>query len=140
MRPPYLASLGTNSRQYPGRSACTPYATCRSAATPTNSSAVPPVRSRYAANSVTARAANQHLSDELKAMLTAWFTQGDMVAATERHAPLAYAPMSWHCIFAGYGTFPAPAKLRPLPEAAKSADAAAIAAMLDACASHFAPL
>jgi glycine/D-amino acid oxidase-like deaminating enzyme len=52
-------------------------------------------------------AANDRLSDTLKAMLTAWFTGQDISDAVERlDIGRYYAPISWHCLLAGYGTFP----------------------------------
>ncbi|MCB2065633.1 MAG: tryptophan 7-halogenase [Erythrobacter sp.] len=84
-------------------------------------------------------AANQHLSDGLKAMMTAWFTQQDMAAANRQNYPVqAYSSASWHCLFAGYGTFPAPEQMRPLPPGAAAADAGQVRAMLDACSRNFA--
>ncbi|WP_120076302.1 tryptophan halogenase family protein [Aurantiacibacter odishensis] len=84
-------------------------------------------------------AANHALSDQLKAMMTAWFTHQDMAAANrQNYAVPAYAPMSWHCLFAGYGTFPPPEKMQPLPPGAKPADLGKVSAMLDACARNFA--
>lgn len=87
-------------------------------------------------------AANQALPDGLKAMMTAWFTHEDMRAANSRingPAP-AYPAMSWHCLFAGYGTFPAEAKMLPLPDDVHAADVAATRRMIAACATNFAPL
>lgn len=85
-------------------------------------------------------AANQNLSDPLKGMMTAWFTHADVAAANRalnREAP-AYSAMSWHCLFAGYGTFPPPEKIVPLPEHVAAADPDATARLLAACAANFA--
>jgi hypothetical protein len=49
-----------------------------------------------------------------------------------------YSAMSWHCLFAGYGTFPPPAKIKPLPPAATAGDVDAITTLLEACSSNFA--
>ncbi len=85
-----------------------------------------------------ANAANQALPNSLKAMMTAWFTQADLGSAIdEAYDQRYYSNGSWHCLFAGYGTFPAPEKLRPLPENAASADLTAIDAMLSACGRNF---
>jgi tryptophan 6-halogenase len=85
-----------------------------------------------------ANAANQALSDPLKAMMTAWFTQADLATAIDEvYDQRYYSNGSWHCLFAGYGTFPAPEKMRPLPENAAGADLAAIEAMLAACGRNF---
>lgn len=86
-------------------------------------------------------AANQQLPEGLKAMMTAWFTQRDIAAANAQANPLqVYPAMSWHCLFAGYGTFPPPAKMQPLPEGHEPADIAQARAILAACASNFAPV
>ena len=59
-------------------------------------------------------AANDHLSDSLKAIMTTWFTGGDLSAEIERQdIARYYASSSWHCLLAGYGAFPDDAKLRP---------------------------
>lgn len=83
-------------------------------------------------------AANQNLPDGLKAMMTAWFRQEDIGAAIARTYDQApYPRMSWHALFAGYGTFPASEKMQPLPPGARGADHAATRAMLAACATNF---
>lgn len=86
-------------------------------------------------------AANQNLSDDLKAMISAWFTHRDMAEANAaRYAAPAYSAMSWHALFAGYGTFPPPEKMRPLPSDVGAADLAGTQAILAACAQNFPPL
>lgn len=85
-------------------------------------------------------AVNQSLSDPLKGMMTAWFTHEDIAAANHAlngEAP-AYSAMSWYCLFAGYGTFPAAEKMAPLPAPLQAADAAATASLIAACAENFA--
>lgn len=75
------------------------------------------------------------LSDELKAVMTCWFTGGDLVAEVHRlDIARYYAPLSWGCLFAGYGTFPADNKLRPAPA---PIDLAALDRFLDACLLNF---
>ena len=61
-------------------------------------------------------AANDRLSDGLKQLFTAWFTGRDLVEEIA-HQDIAdcYAPLSWGCIFAGYGAFPDEHRLRPAP-------------------------
>lgn len=84
---------------------------------------------------------NQKLSDGLKAMMTAWFTHQDIAAANGEHYQVqAYSSMSWHCLFAGYGTFPPQAKMVELPAGIEAADVGAAGSMLEACAGNFAPL
>lgn len=86
-------------------------------------------------------AANQNLPDGLKKMMTAWFTHQDIAEAAGALGPVqAYPSMSWHSLFAGYGTFPPPAKMQPLPPGQKPADLAQVRDMLEACARNFAPL
>ncbi|MDE1467776.1 tryptophan halogenase family protein [Aurantiacibacter sp. D1-12] len=86
-------------------------------------------------------AANQNLSGGLKAMTTAWFTHQDIAAANQQNYSIqAYSSASWHCLFAGYGTFPPEAKMQPLPEQINVADREEIAAMLSACAGNFLPV
>lgn len=59
-------------------------------------------------------AGHDHLSDDLKAIMTAWFTGGDVTAEIDRRGIAGYyAPLSWECLLAGYGTFPDNARLRP---------------------------
>jgi len=59
-------------------------------------------------------AANQALSDSLKSILTCWFRGGDLNAEiAEQGIACFYAPLSWHCLLAGYGTFPDDARLTP---------------------------
>lgn len=61
-----------------------------------------------------ANAANQNLSDSLKAIMTCWFAGGDLSAEiAEQDIARFYAPLSWHCLLAGYGIFPDDAKLVP---------------------------
>ena len=80
-----------------------------------------------------------HLSDHLKAMMTAWFT-GQDVNETIARLDIAgfYASTSWHCLFAGYGTFPDDAKLRA-PTPAERIDAAKATDFHARCALNFAP-
>ena len=84
-------------------------------------------------------AANQNLSDELKAMMTAWFTHENLLATNDRAygGKRYYADASWHCLFAGYGTFPSAAKMQALPAGTSAADREGSAKMLAACASNF---
>lgn len=80
-------------------------------------------------------AAHDRLSDDLKAIMTAWFTGQDVTALVEaRDLARYYAPMSWEVLFAGYGTFPDDARLRP---AAPVTDMRAIDTFLDRCLLNF---
>lgn len=83
-------------------------------------------------------AANHDLSDSLKAMMTAWFTHKDIAeTSAETYSVPAYAAMSWHCLFAGYGTFPPAEMLRDLPPGFTAACLNDVASMLAACAGNF---
>ena len=85
-------------------------------------------------------AANQNLSDGLKAMITAWFTHQDVAEANRRTYPVeAYGSMSWHALFAGYGTFPPPAKMQNLPDGVRAASVEEARNLLAACAANFSP-
>jgi tryptophan 6-halogenase len=83
-------------------------------------------------------AANQNLSDSLKALMTCWFTGGDLEAEIAgQDIARYYSALSWHCLFAGYGTFPADAKL-VAPEASLSiSDMDQIDSFIAGCASNF---
>ncbi len=83
-------------------------------------------------------AANQALSDSLKGMMTCWFRGDDLVAEIARQdIARYYPPLSWHCLMAGYGTFPNDAKLKaPEPELAL-ADLARIDRFIAGCAMNF---
>ncbi|URW76195.1 tryptophan 7-halogenase [Sphingomonas donggukensis] len=81
-------------------------------------------------------AAMDTLSDSLKSIMTCWFTGGDLVAEiAAQDIGKYYAPLSWGCLFAGYGTYPDAARLRAVAE---PDDPARIARFLSACGSNFA--
>lgn len=85
-----------------------------------------------------ANAANQALSDNLKAVMTAWFTGADLEAEIARLGIGGYySAVSWHCLLAGYGTFPADAKMTPPEPGLPVADMAAIDAFVAGCALNF---
>ena len=80
-------------------------------------------------------AANDALSDDLKAIMTAWFTGQDLPSLiVERDLAGYYAPLSWGCLFAGYGTFPDDATLAP---AADRVDLPALDDFLTRCCRNF---
>lgn len=80
-------------------------------------------------------AANTALSDSVKALLQCWYGGGDMVAEVERQRIGGYySAISWHCLLAGYGTFP-----HQLQRVGRGHDMARIADFLATCASNFAP-
>lgn len=80
-------------------------------------------------------AAMSDLSDDLKAVMTCWFTGGELAEEIARlDIARYYAPLSWGCLLAGYGTFPADEKLRPAPP---PVDLAALDRFLDGCLLNF---
>ncbi len=83
-------------------------------------------------------AANQNLSDSLKSILTCWFTGGDLVAEIhDQDIARYYAPLSWHCLLAGYGVFPDDSKMAaPAPDL-PLADMAKIDYFIDSCTLNF---
>lgn len=83
-------------------------------------------------------AANQNLSDNLKAVMTAWFTGADMEAEIARLGIGGYyGALSWHCLLAGYGQFPDDAKLVPPEAGLPLADMAAIDDFISRCIRNF---
>lgn len=82
-------------------------------------------------------AANNHLSDSLKALITCWFTGNDLEKKViEQGIAAYYPPQSWHCLLAGYGLFPDPARLSadvPRPPT----DMASIDEFVARCAMNF---
>ena len=82
-------------------------------------------------------AAHDRLSDDLKAVMTAWFTGRDLCDEIARLGIEGYyAPLSWGCLLAGYGTFPDAARLRA---STPVADLPAIDRLLDRCLLNFRP-
>ena len=74
-------------------------------------------------------------SEALKAVITAWFTGSDLEHAVISNGLAGYyPPMSWGCLFAGYGQFPHAAKLS-LPDHPERW--AAPEQFLERCASNF---
>ena len=85
-------------------------------------------------------AAHDHLSDSLKSIMTCWFTGGDLEAEIARQdIAKYYAPISWHCLLAGYGNFPDEAAIRPPAPGAARHDMAAIDDFVARCALNFRP-
>ena len=85
-------------------------------------------------------AANQNLSDNLKAVMTAWFTGADLAEEVAKlDIGRYYSSLSWHCLLAGYGTFPADSKMRA-PEADLGvSNMVAIDRFIAGCAQNFKP-
>ncbi len=86
-------------------------------------------------------AANERLPDGLKQMMTAWFTHADMAAINNAaYDQNYYSNASWHCLFAGYGSFPPHAKMTDLPQNMRCGDVRGVGAMLKKCANNFATI
>lgn len=84
-------------------------------------------------------AANHALSDNLKQMMTAWFTHEDIGELNRRqHDGVPhYADLSWHCLFAGYGSFPPDSRMQVVPSGLRTGDLAATKTLLDTCLRNF---
>jgi tryptophan 6-halogenase len=83
-------------------------------------------------------ATNQNLSDNLKAVLTAWFTGQDLTAEIDRLGIAShYHTLSWHCLLAGYGTFPNDDKIKPPGDDIQHFDMAEIDDFVRRCAMNF---
>ncbi|MEQ1508786.1 MAG: tryptophan halogenase family protein [Sphingopyxis sp.] len=83
-------------------------------------------------------AANQNLSNNLKAVMTAWFTGADMEAEIAQLGIGGYyGALSWHCLFAGYGQFPDDAKMVPPEAGLPLTDMAVIDDFISRCIRNF---
>jgi tryptophan 6-halogenase len=83
-------------------------------------------------------AANDALSDNLKSVMTAWFTGADLAEEIARlDIGKYYSSLSWHCLLAGYGTFPPDHKLTASTSGLALADMAQIDAFIGGCAMNF---
>jgi tryptophan 6-halogenase len=83
-------------------------------------------------------AAQQNLSDSLKSLMTSWFTGGDLTEEIARQGIAKYyAPLSWHCLMAGYGAFPDDNRLKPPEPGLPLADTAQIERFVSGCARNF---
>lgn len=83
-------------------------------------------------------AANQNLSDSLKSILTCWFKGGDLTEEiVGQDIARFYAPLSWHCLLAGYGTFPDESKIQPPGPDIEQFDLAKVDDFIRRCAMNF---
>ncbi len=83
-------------------------------------------------------ASNQKLSDNLKSVMTAWFTGADLSAEIHNlDIGRYYSSLSWHCLLAGYGTFPPAAKLVASTKGMDLADMEQIDRFIAGCAQNF---
>jgi tryptophan 6-halogenase len=85
-----------------------------------------------------ANAQQQNLSDSLRALMTSWFRGEDLEAEVmQQNISGYYAPLSWHCLFAGYGTFPDDTKLSLPGNDIQQFDLAQVDEFLRRCALNF---
>jgi tryptophan 6-halogenase len=83
-------------------------------------------------------ARNDNLSDNLKSVMTAWFTGADLTAEIHRlDIARYYSSLSWHCLLAGYGTFPPDEKLTASLDSLDLADMGYIDKFIGGCAQNF---
>lgn len=83
-------------------------------------------------------AANENLSDSLRALLECWFRGGDMREEVRRqNIARYYTEMSWQAMLGGYGRFPE--ILRPPAPAEQRFDMAIIDDFVERCALNFRP-
>lgn len=83
---------------------------------------------------------NQKLSDSLKSILTCWFTGDDLAEEIQRQdIARYYAPLSWHCLLAGYGVYPDESKMTPPETGLPLSDMAAIDHFINGCSANFRP-
>jgi 2-polyprenyl-6-methoxyphenol hydroxylase-like FAD-dependent oxidoreductase len=85
-----------------------------------------------------ANAANMALSDPLLHLLDCWFRKGDLGEELARQGQQShFGNLSWHCLLAGYGAFPAISQ--PPRDDVDFHTQRGIAAFLHGCALNFAP-
>lgn len=83
-------------------------------------------------------AANANLSDNLKTVMTSWFRGEDLCATiAELDIGHYYSSLSWHCLLAGYGTFPDDSKMTPAGKDIQLVDMAEIDDFLRRCGLNF---
>lgn len=83
-----------------------------------------------------ANAANEALSDSLRQLLECWFHGENLHQEIQRQGiASAYPSMSWHCLLAGYGTFPD--ELVPASADQQRYDTAVIDDFIARCALNF---
>jgi tryptophan 6-halogenase len=71
-------------------------------------------------------------------VMTAWFTGADLTAEIHNlDISGYYSSLSWHCLLAGYGTFPPDEKLLASTEGLDLADMDQVARFIDGCAQNF---
>jgi 2-polyprenyl-6-methoxyphenol hydroxylase-like FAD-dependent oxidoreductase len=87
-----------------------------------------------------ANAANDKLSDSLRAILDVWRRGEDLSREVDRqNIAKYYATASWHCLLAGYGVYPDVASLRPPNERGGAVNMSEIDEFMRRCALNFRP-
>jgi hypothetical protein len=88
-----------------------------------------------------ANASNEKLSGHLRQLLEVWFRRGDLAAELERqNAGIHFGVMSWHCLLAGYGSFPELAPNQPGNHKGDRYHELGLRDFLHRCALNFKPL
>lgn len=83
-------------------------------------------------------ALNGNLSDNLKAVMTAWYSGSDLNEVIQNlNIAQFYTSLSWHCLLAGYGTFPADEKLVASTDGLPLADMDDIDRYISGCLQNF---
>ena len=83
-------------------------------------------------------AKNDKLSDSLQRILQCWISNGDLTReVANQDISKYYSSMSWHCLLAGYGSFPREEKLQPAPADVNRFDLATIKDFVRRCALNF---
>jgi tryptophan 6-halogenase len=83
-------------------------------------------------------AGNQNLSDTLRAVMTSWFRGEDLNGTiAELDIGKYYSSLSWHCLLAGYGTFPDDAKITPPGDDIQHVDMTQIDEFMRRCSLNF---
>ena len=85
-------------------------------------------------------AKNPNVSVAVADIVNAWMSASaqDLEKAVMRYGTdLYFPPISWQILFAGYGVFPDPSQLRPVPEGTKQSDMQEVETFIARCASNF---
>ncbi len=81
---------------------------------------------------------NQQLSTSLKSIISCWFKCQDLThEINEQNISGYYTSLSWHCLLAGYGTFPDDSKISPPGTDIQMVDMAEMSTFLHGCALNF---
>jgi len=87
-----------------------------------------------------ANARNENLSESLRAILTTWVSGKNLSDELDRQDIDNYYPsISWHCLLAGYGIYPAADQLKPGNDMANKHNLPQIEDFIRRCAMNFKP-